>query len=259
MPDHQPIRDTGRATTRRGVLLSGLSAMLAGCVAGGMNSRNSTGVGGVGDFYIAGPDQEHRRASSSTWQPAPRPLEPRTIRTPQEQVEHTAHILSRARWTSLKPIPNRVQSMSGVRRITVHHEGWTPVYFTDMDETIARLAQIRKVHVKDRGWGDIGYHFVIDRGGRVWEARPIMYQGAHAGPNGANLHNVGVMLLGNFDKQRPSEEQFAALVYMLRYLRGHYRVNTREIFTHQELNPTRCPGKVLQAQMVALRQRADLL
>ncbi|QDU72432.1 peptidoglycan recognition protein family protein [Mucisphaera calidilacus] len=256
MPSDGSGQRDGGFLTRRGVLAAVTASLLAGCA----GDRYRLGGSGSGEFYIPGEGRASGSAGEARrdWQPAPVPSEPREVRVERPAGDFRG-VMPRSTWTKQRPIPNKVQSMSGVQRVTVHHEGWTPVYFTDMRETMDRLALIRKVHVKDRGWGDIGYHFVVDRGGRVWEARPLAYQGAHAGPNGANRHNVGVMLLGNFDKQRPSDEQFAALVHLLRWLRGRYRVATRSIYTHQELNPTACPGRVLQAQMVALRKHAELL
>ncbi|MEQ9455668.1 MAG: peptidoglycan recognition family protein [Phycisphaeraceae bacterium] len=257
----------GEAVSRRGVLLGGLGLALAGCVSGDRSSNRwvSNGSGVVqereGSFYI--PSARRQTPASpearAGWQPARLPTaSPATASLPTRPGGPVG-VVSRSVWTNEGPVAGRVSAMGGVRRITVHHEGWTPVYFDDASSVIDRLLQIRKVHVKDRGWGDIGYHYVVDRAGRVWEARPLIYQGAHAGPNGANRHNVGIMVLGNFDRQRPSDAQFGGLVTMLRWLCSQYRVPSREIYTHQELNPTACPGRVLQAQMVALRKHPELL
>lgn len=141
--------------------------------------------------------------------------------------------------------------MGGVNRITVHHEGWTAVWFTDKGTTAKRLDQIRRNHV-DRGWGDIGYHYIVDRAGRVWEGRSTRYQGAHVKEQ--NEHNVGVLVLGNFNVQQPSEAQMRALVQTLRGLMRAYNVPASRVYTHRELNSSTCPGRNLQARMVALRR-----
>lgn len=146
--------------------------------------------------------------------------------------------------------------MGGINRITIHHEGWTPVWFSDQASTAARLEQIRNIHVRDRGWGDIGYHYVIDRAGRVWQGREIRYQGAHVSKN--NEHNVGIMCLGNFDKQRPSDAQMQSLINTLRSVQHTYKVPARRVYTHQELSPTACPGSHLQPRVVAIRSNGYL-
>ncbi len=146
--------------------------------------------------------------------------------------------------------------MNGVTRMTVHHEGWTPVWFTDFDHAAERIEQDRHVHVDNRGWGDLGYHFVIDRAGRLWEGRKLKYQGAHVADH--NEHNIGIMCLGNFDKQQPSQVQLQTLTNTLKTLRKHYNVPINRIYTHQELNPTACPGSNLQPRVASLRTNGHL-
>jgi N-acetyl-anhydromuramyl-L-alanine amidase AmpD len=146
--------------------------------------------------------------------------------------------------------------MKGINRITIHHEGHTPVWFTDELNTKARLEQVRNIHTRDRRWGDIGYHYIIDRAGRVIEGRPLAYQGAHVSKQ--NPHNVGVMLLGNFEKQSPSQAQLAAMQSTLRYLMAKYRVPVKRVYTHRELGPTVCPGRNLQPRVASLRTNGAL-
>ena len=141
--------------------------------------------------------------------------------------------------------------MRGVNRITIHHEG-TPdaVYFSDPRTTAKRLESIRRGH-RGRGWSDIGYHYVVDRAGRVWEGRPLKYQGAHV--KDQNEHNIGVMVLGNFNKQYPTDVQLTTLRSTVQYLRRRYHVSQGAIFTHQELNATSCPGRQLQPRVSTMR------
>lgn len=160
-------------------------------------------------------------------------------------------IIARRAWTRSQPIGSRVREMSGVRRITLHHEGSPDtVDFTDFSTTSDRLERIRRFHV-GRGWGDIGYHYVVDRAGRIWQARPVNLQGAHV--RDQNEHNVGVMALGNFNLQEPSEAQLKGLARITRYLRDQYNVPLRSIHTHQELAATSCPGRSMQPRIAAMR------
>jgi N-acetyl-anhydromuramyl-L-alanine amidase AmpD len=146
--------------------------------------------------------------------------------------------------------------MNGINRITLHHEGWEVVNFTDVNTTMTRLQHIQRFHMKDRGWGDVGYHYIIDRAGRVWEARPIQYQGAHVAD--MNEHNVGIMVLGNFEKQLPSNIQMASAQMMTSFIMGQYSVPVHRVYTHQELKPTQCPGRNLQPRLVAMRRSGYL-
>jgi len=140
--------------------------------------------------------------------------------------------------------------MGYINQITVHHEGFPePVRFTGVEQTAAHLEKVRLSH-RRRGWADIGYHYIIDRAGRIWEARPARYQGAHVKNN--NEHNVAVMVLGNFDIQQPTDAQLESVSRMVRHLRRKYAV-----YTHRELRPTRCPGESLQASIDAMRSRGQ--
>jgi len=162
------------------------------------------------------------------------------------------NVMPRSAWTRSGPTPSRVNPMAGVARVTVHHEGWRPVYFADQAATAERIELIRASHTGQRGWGDIGYHFVVDRAGRTWEARPLNFQGAHVRNN--NEHNIGVLVLGNFEQQAPSNAQLTGLQRTLAALCSAHRLPTHRVHTHQELNPTACPGRHLQPRVAAIRQ-----
>jgi len=160
-------------------------------------------------------------------------------------------VMPRSAWTRSAPVGSRINSMTRINRLTLHHEGWTPVYFDDKRTTAQRLEKDRVTHVRDRGWGDLGYHFIVDRAGRVWEGRDVRFQGAHVKDH--NEGNIGVMILGNFDKQTPSEQQLASVVRVCQTLGRQYRITPDRIHTHQELNPTACPGRYLQPRIASLR------
>ena len=164
-------------------------------------------------------------------------------------------VIPRSRWAKAGPILKRINPMNGISRITVHHEGaaGSPVYFSDMASTAQRLEMIRNAHLERMSAADIGYHYVIDRAGRLWEGRDLKYQGAHV--KDRNEHNIGVMVLGNFDIQSPADAQLDTLRDTVRALRRRHQVSTSAIYTHQELGPTECPGKALQPQMVQMRNR----
>ena len=190
----------------------------------------------------------------------PRPIGPvpanvvATAVEPIIQAGDLGKILTRQRWARGKPIADRLNPMGGVKRITVHHEGGTAVYFADVRRTAQRLELIRKSHLQRMKAGDIGYHYIIDRAGRLWHGRDERFQGAHVSNH--NTHNIGVMVLGNFDLQKPTRQQLTMLRSTLQRLRGQYQVAMHNVHTHQELMATRCPGNVLQTHMEGLRRQA---
>jgi hypothetical protein len=171
-------------------------------------------------------------------------------RFPQESVD----VLPRSAWArSGVARVNDINPMLPVGRITVHHDGMDSFTSTSQGDAAHRIETIRQAHVNQRKFADIGYHYVIDPGGRVWEGRSARYQGAHVQDN--NEGNLGIMCLGNFDLHRPSSAQLSALDRFVATQMRRYRVAINRVYTHQEINPTACPGRNLQSYMVATRGR----
>lgn len=162
-------------------------------------------------------------------------------------------VIARDSWTRTGPTRSKVNAMNGISKLTIHHEGWTAINFTDESTTAARIEKIRQYHTgPDRGWGDIGYHYIVDRAGRVWEGRPVQYQGAHVSQN--NEHNVGILVLGNFDKQAPSNAQLKVLYDAVSVLSKQHSIKSAMVRSHQEITSTECPGKNMQNQMNGIRR-----
>lgn len=165
-------------------------------------------------------------------------------------------VIPRRDWTTHRPHLGDIRLMNGISRLTVHHTGWN-VTTDAWKPTATDLENIRAFHAgtraTDRGWADIAYHFVIDRAGRVWQARPLVYQGAHAKDH--NEHNLGICLLGNFEVQWPAAAQLWSLSTFILFVRGLYRIAPDQVFTHRELRETACPGKHLQAYMDRFRSQ----
>jgi len=243
----------------RRIFLAGGLATIAGCAA-----SQDTGSGGSSLLWPEPDDTYASRSarSRSTRQPSRYETDPEPVSRAASSPHANTDVaipfraIPRGRWASQDPIPTRLNPMRQVARITVHHEGWKPVWFSDAKTTAARLDLIRKSHINRMRAGDIGYHFIVDRAGRVWEGRSLRYQGAHVRAN--NEFNIGVMCLGNFDKQSPSSRQLLGLQNTLALLMKRYRVPLSQVKTHQEINPTACPGKNLQPRVAALRSNGHL-
>ena len=139
-------------------------------------------------------------------------------------------------------------------RLTIHHEGsQTPNEIYDEAAVAAHLKKTYLVHRHGKGWSDIGYHFAIDRAGRVWELRELTWQGAHAGDPERNQGNIGIEVLGNFELQELTPEQKKSLTLLVRQLCETHNIPPANIFTHRELKNTVCPGENLQAFTESLR------
>jgi hypothetical protein len=161
-------------------------------------------------------------------------------------------VIPRTRWTSWFPEADDMDRIGRIRRITVHHEGNRAFTATSVSECRARIVNVLN---GERGVGhrDIAYHYVIDPAGRVWEGRDLRWEGRHTRNNHAG--NLGVVCLGNFEEQSIPQAQLASLERFLRDLQKKHKIGRKQIFTHQELSPTLCPGKDLQRKMGPLRAR----
>ncbi len=162
---------------------------------------------------------------------------------------------SRALWAKAPPDYADLNPMLPITAITVHHDGLDDViYATDTRTMAARIEHYRVGH-RGKGWADIGYHLVIDRAGTLWQGRSIRYQGAHV--KNHNEGNIGVLVMGNFERQQPTAEQMKTLERVLRELKRTYKVQTKGVYTHREWPDaeTACPGKNLQPKVTALRTR----
>lgn len=94
-------------------------------------------------------------------------------------------------------------------------------------------AEIRRWHL-ERGWSDIGYHFVIRYDGTVELGRNVLYQGAHVA--GLNHASIGICCSGNGDVRAFYHEQEAALLALCVTLARTYGVGPSGLIGHREVN-----------------------
>ena len=122
--------------------------------------------------------------------------------------------------------------------------------------TSEKVREIKRWHVQDRGWADIGYHFLIDGDGRVAEGRPANVLGAHAAE--ANHGNLGISLMGNFNVQQPTDPQMDSLERLAAYLALRYDIPVMKsgyLEGHSHHSETSCPGTNLKARLAEVRSR----
>jgi hypothetical protein len=161
-------------------------------------------------------------------------------------------VQSRTRWGASR-ISGDPAPMATPSRITVHHLGGDAVTAAGPAATRNVIKAVQKDHQERRGWCDIGYHYIVDRNGKVWEGRPISWAGAHAGSRSANQGNIGILVIGNFDLQRPARAQLGGLERLLRNLCRLHRIPASQVYTHRDvreaggIGATDCPGRELAA------------
>ena len=108
-------------------------------------------------------------------------------------------------------------------------------------------------HRRRRHWDELGYHFVIGNGtvsgngqvevGSRW---PKQKHGAHCKVGEDETYNefgIGICLVGDFEKRRPTDAQMQSLARLVDYLAARYRIDDPYIIGHGDVDDTKCPGR----------------
>ncbi len=208
------------------------------------------------------------------------------VRSPEERIPlrrfsiaGSPPLLTRLAWGANESIRRAApQYAPSVQFAVVHHTAGPNSYSRSQSAAIVRGIEI--YHVKGNGWNDIGYNFLVDRYGQVFEGRYGGVErnviGAHA--EGFNTGSTGVALIGTYASVGPTAAERAALVKLLawrldvahvnpvstltyasggnpRYAQGA-PVTLRTVSGHRDTGPTSCPGAVVYSQLGAIARQA---
>ncbi|HEU5001863.1 MAG TPA: peptidoglycan recognition family protein [Actinomycetota bacterium] len=179
-------------------------------------------------------------------------------------------VIPRAGWGADESLRAQSPIFAPVRQLFVHH--------TVTDNGAPPIPTIQQIYHQHLGEGfiDVGYHFLIDDGGNVYEGRWSRDYPAGATPTGQNAagmgvvgahvanHDVGTMgiaLLGTFVTALPTGSALNALLDVLAWLADLFGLDPMGTYGgepviagHRDANQTACPGDQLYAQLPGLRQ-----
>ena len=188
-------------------------------------------------------------------------------------------IVPRLSWGANESIRRNEPSFAdAVRFSVIHHTAGRNAY--SRSEAPAIVKAIQLYHVQGNGWNDIGYNFLVDRFGTVYEGRfggsERNVIGAHA--RGFNTGSVGIAVLGTYSGAQPSraaQEAVARLVAwrldlahadpagLLTFISGGSEryasgvpVLLRAVSGHRDTGFTDCPGDAFYARLNALAVEA---
>ncbi|AXE86388.1 N-acetylmuramoyl-L-alanine amidase [Streptomyces sp. Go-475] len=165
-----------------------------------------------------------------------------------------------------------------VRAAFVHHTASGNNYRCSQVPSLIR--SIYRYHVKSMGWRDIGYNFLIDKCGKIYEgraggvAKPVL--GAHT--LGFNSNSMGIAVLGSYGATKPSKAAVRAVARLTAWKLGLYRMNPKGktylksagsnlhrkgkkvrlnvISGHRDGFKTECPGLKLYGKLGSARSKA---
>jgi hypothetical protein len=189
-------------------------------------------------------------------------------------------IISRTEWGGDSVAPRAAPQYGEVQAAFVHHtvtsNGYGP------EESAGIVLGIARYHRDSNGWNDIGYNFLVDQYGQVFEGRaggvdqPVI--GAQA--QGYNSVSTGIACIGTFTSVPQSEPGLEALARLIAWKLSLHGVPTEGTVTvsslggasnrypsgtpvtlqripgHRDGDSTSCPGEVLYGQLADLRARA---
>ncbi len=124
-----------------------------------------------------------------------------------------------------------------ITHIILHHS------LTKDSGTVSTQA-IRNYHVFDRGWRNIGYHYIIEIVNdypEIFVGRMMTETGAHT--RGLNQKSIGICIVGNFDKKKPSKILWNKAIKLVKSLKIVFNIPIDNVIGHREYKKTKsCPG-----------------
>lgn len=194
-------------------------------------------------------------------------------------------VVSRTDWKADESLSSEAPDyLDGVKAVFVHHTAQTNAY--SCADSAAIVRGLHAYHVKSQGWKDLGYNFVVDKCGTVFEGRkggvdrPVM--GAHT--YGFNRDTTGIAVIGMYTDTRAATAATTAVARVAAWKLGQYRGDPagsvqltagangknfagkqftagqaypfQQISGHRDGFNTECPGGSLYAQLPAVRSLA---
>ncbi|OOQ51200.1 N-acetylmuramoyl-L-alanine amidase [Streptomyces antibioticus] len=167
---------------------------------------------------------------------------------------------------------------STVKAAFVHHSATGNSYKCSQAPSVIR--SIYRYHVKSLGWRDIGYNFVVDKCGTIYEGRAGGVAKAVLGAHtlGFNTNSMGIAVLGTFTSTKPSSATVKAVASLTAWKLGLFggnpkgktylksgggnlypkgkNVRLNVISGHRDGFATECPGRQLYGKLGSARNTA---
>ncbi|MFE0920816.1 FG-GAP-like repeat-containing protein [Streptomyces nigra] len=217
---------------------------------------------------------------TDTASPSPTP----TVPEPRPSTVAKPPIITQAEWGASTDYDGTPSYSETIKAAVIHHTGVDSDNAVSCADSRARLRTIQQSHFS-QGYFDIGYNFVVDRCGQIFEGRsggmdlPVI--GAHDA--GFNTDTVGISYIGNFESAKPSKAGLDAIARVVAWKFGMYGVDPTgkvaltsgvpqgasgnkfplgasvtlpRVLGHRDTNTTACPGANLYPKLSRIAQLA---
>ena len=159
-------------------------------------------------------------------------------------------LVRRAEWKA--KAPTDVYVAHAPTGFTIHHTN--AHYPANYNDSLAEMRFIQDYHQQAKGWIDVGYHFLIDPFGNIFEGRPVNAEGAHVSFH--NPGNIGISIMGSYHPPVSNiltNETVKSFVTLGRYLKDSYSVEVSSFYAHRDIGSSLCPGDGIYAKKNMLR------
>jgi len=175
-------------------------------------------------------------------------------------------IISRAEWGANESYMTWKSEYDGPKAFVIHHTAGEEGAKVENQMSVVR--NLYYGHAVSYGWGDIGYNYVIDVNGNIYEGRSGG-GGVIAGHTlGYNNGTIGIVLIGDYNVRNLEQVQYDALVNLIAYKSFQYGINpTGQVYLknktiptivgHKDLNATSCPGNTIYERLSDLRGKVS--
>lgn len=177
-------------------------------------------------------------------------------------------IYSRAQWGADERLRDGSPRYGTISAGFVHHTVNSNSY--SRAEVPGIIRSIYAYHTRSRGWSDIGYNFLVDKYGRIWEGRYGGVSRAVIGAHtlGYNEYSFAMSAIGNFETVRAPDVMLRAYGDLFAWKLGLHGVNPADtsqrvggstfkaINGHRDAGSTACPGRYLYAELDVIRMYA---
>ncbi|MYW68460.1 hypothetical protein GTY65_30945 [Streptomyces sp. SID8379] len=206
---------------------------------------------------------------------SPTPTE--TVPEPRPSTVVKPRIITQAQWGAGTNYDGTPSYDTEIKAAVVHHTGVDSDNQVPCSQSAKRLREIQQDHIS-KGYYDIGYNFVVDRCGQIFEGRSggmdLPVHGAH--DYGFNTDTVGISYIGNFESAKPTKAALDAIARVVAWKFGQYGVSPAgtvtlqsngdlgvdgnkvalgksitlpRVFGHKDTNSTLCPGANLYPKL----------
>ncbi|MBC2901427.1 FG-GAP-like repeat-containing protein [Streptomyces cupreus] len=210
--------------------------------------------GGVEPAAFAVEEPTPPASASPSPSPTPTPTPTSTVPAPRPSTVVKPPVITQAEWGASTDYNGTPSYGTDIKAAVIHHTGVDSDNTLSCAESRARMRTIQQAHFS-QDYFDVGYNFVVDKCGQIFEGRsggmdlPVI--GAHDA--GFNTDTLGISYIGNFESAKPTKAALDAIARVVAWKFGMYGIDATSEVTLTSRAPLNYSGnKVAEGQQITL-------